>query len=140
MFKTLFFSKIVTLMSTWNKKNIVELDSPQITVRRMRIACWITKATDTHSEYVILRNNGCMQAPHWYKHIACHVVVNYEGKYIYVHLALDYKLTTIYLQDLFCTQKPIPWPADELLGGFRDTPASTAMLLYVFSQGFRSVE
>ena len=21
-------------------------------VRRMRIACWITKATDTHSEYV----------------------------------------------------------------------------------------
>ena len=22
-------------------------------VRRMRIACWITKATDTHSEYVI---------------------------------------------------------------------------------------
>jgi hypothetical protein len=24
------------------------------TTRRMRIACWITKATDTHSEYVIL--------------------------------------------------------------------------------------
>ena len=23
-------------------------------IRRMRIACWITKATDTHSEYVIL--------------------------------------------------------------------------------------
>jgi hypothetical protein len=22
-------------------------------IRRMRIACWITKATDTHSEYVI---------------------------------------------------------------------------------------
>jgi hypothetical protein len=22
--------------------------------RRMRFACWITKATDTHSEYVIL--------------------------------------------------------------------------------------
>jgi len=22
--------------------------------RRMRVACWITKATDTHSEYVIL--------------------------------------------------------------------------------------
>ena len=25
-----------------------------MTVRRMRIACWITKVTDTHSEYVIL--------------------------------------------------------------------------------------
>jgi len=24
-----------------------------MTVRRMRIACWITKATDTHSVYVI---------------------------------------------------------------------------------------
>ena len=23
-------------------------------IRRMRIACWITKATNTHSEYVIL--------------------------------------------------------------------------------------
>ena len=23
-------------------------------IRRMRIACWITKATDTHSEYVIV--------------------------------------------------------------------------------------
>jgi hypothetical protein len=23
-------------------------------IRRMRIACWITKATDTHSEYVII--------------------------------------------------------------------------------------
>jgi hypothetical protein len=25
-------------------------------IRRMRFACWITKATDTHSEYVILIN------------------------------------------------------------------------------------
>ena len=23
-------------------------------IRRMRFACWVTKATDTHSEYVIL--------------------------------------------------------------------------------------
>ena len=36
-------------------KNIVDPDRPQmIIVRRMRLACWITKATDTHSEYVIL--------------------------------------------------------------------------------------
>jgi hypothetical protein len=31
-------------------KNIVELDGPKMTIRQMRIACWITKATDTHSE------------------------------------------------------------------------------------------
>jgi hypothetical protein len=35
-------------------KNTVEPDRPQITIWRMRIACWIIKATDTHSEYVIL--------------------------------------------------------------------------------------
>jgi len=33
---------------------MVELDSPQMTGWRMCcFACWITKATDTHSEYVI---------------------------------------------------------------------------------------
>jgi hypothetical protein len=35
-------------------KNIVEPGRPQVTIRRMRFACWPTKVTDTHSEYVIL--------------------------------------------------------------------------------------
>ena len=35
-------------------KNIVELDRPQITIWHMCIACWVPKATNTHSEYVIL--------------------------------------------------------------------------------------
>ena len=35
------------------RKNIVGPDSPQITKWRMRIACWIPKATNTLSEYVI---------------------------------------------------------------------------------------
>ena len=34
-------------------KNTVELDRPQMTIWRMRIACWIPKAKNTHSEYVI---------------------------------------------------------------------------------------
>ena len=29
-------------------------DRPQMTVWRTRVACWITKATNTHLEYVIL--------------------------------------------------------------------------------------
>ena len=34
------------------RKNIVEADRPQMTsIWRMRIACWIPKATDTNSEY-----------------------------------------------------------------------------------------
>jgi hypothetical protein len=36
------------------KKKIVQPDRPQMTIWRMRIACWIPKATDTHSEYVML--------------------------------------------------------------------------------------
>jgi hypothetical protein len=35
-------------------KNRVQLDRPQMTQWRMRIACWIPKATNTHSEYEIL--------------------------------------------------------------------------------------
>jgi hypothetical protein len=34
-------------------ENIVEWSRPQITIWRMRISCWIPKATDTHSEYVV---------------------------------------------------------------------------------------
>jgi len=46
---TLFFvSKIVLFM--W--KNVVQLDRPQMTTWRMRIACWLTKAanTNTHAQ------------------------------------------------------------------------------------------
>jgi len=48
-------------------KNIVEPGRPQWTIWHMNIACWISKATYTHSEYVSLTtffhcNNGCMNA------------------------------------------------------------------------------
>jgi len=36
------------------RKNTVEPDRPQMTIWRMRIACWIPKGTNTLSEYVIL--------------------------------------------------------------------------------------
>jgi hypothetical protein len=44
-----FYGTIYEIM--W--KNIAELDKPQMTWH-MPIACWIPKATNTHSEYVIL--------------------------------------------------------------------------------------
>jgi len=37
--------------TTW--KNTVEPGRPHMTLRRTRFACWIPKATNTHSEYVI---------------------------------------------------------------------------------------
>ena len=35
-------------------KNVVDPDRPQMAKRRIRFACWILKATDANSEYVIL--------------------------------------------------------------------------------------
>jgi len=35
-------------------KNVVLLGRARMIIWRMRFACWITKTTDTHSEYVTL--------------------------------------------------------------------------------------
>jgi len=34
-------------------KNVVEQSRPQMTIRQVRFACWVPKATNTHIEYVI---------------------------------------------------------------------------------------
>jgi hypothetical protein len=51
-------------------ENMVEPDRPHDNIIwRMRFACWITEATDTHSEYVILLffgSNGYANAPECY--------------------------------------------------------------------------
>jgi len=33
---------------------MVQPDRPQMIIRRMQFACWVTKVTDTHSKYVKL--------------------------------------------------------------------------------------
>ena len=43
---------------------MVEPGRPQIRIRRVRFACWITKATDAHSEYVILTASPRKQRLH----------------------------------------------------------------------------
>jgi hypothetical protein len=65
MFQTKFVEEIKTHLCSTNFcpenrviyeimwKNMAESDKPQMTVQRMRFACWISKATNTHSEYVI---------------------------------------------------------------------------------------
>ena len=51
-------------------KNSVERSMPQMTIRRMRITCWIPRATNTHSEYVLFiafpLHNSCKNAPSCY--------------------------------------------------------------------------
>jgi len=46
--------KIILVIYQLNAQNIVEPDRPQMTVWRVRNACWIPKVTNTLSEYVIL--------------------------------------------------------------------------------------
>jgi len=47
------FRKLYRLWDNVGKK-IVQPSGPQMTIRRILIACWIPKATNTHSQYVIL--------------------------------------------------------------------------------------
>jgi hypothetical protein len=47
---TFFFENHAVYEIMW--KNIVERGRPQTTIWRMRTACWITKATNTHSENI----------------------------------------------------------------------------------------
>jgi len=52
VFSNLFFETRSIYEIMW--KNIVERRRPQMTIWRMHIACWITKDTNAHTEYVIL--------------------------------------------------------------------------------------
>jgi len=58
-------------------------ENPQMTIRRMHIACCIPKATNTHSEYVILIAFPLQQwfnlsaSPVRYTHISCLAVTQF---------------------------------------------------------------
>ena len=55
-----FFEKLAIFEIMW--KIIAQPRRPQMTIWRMRIACWITKPTDIHSEYVTLT---AVRLQHW---------------------------------------------------------------------------
>jgi len=67
-------------------KNIVEPGRPQITVWGMHITCWISKYTNTHSEYVTLA--ACLhERDSRYSYIACLVTV--ETEFVYWAIRTD---------------------------------------------------
>ena len=51
MFNSTFSKNRRVYEITW--KNIIEQGGPQMTIWRMRIAYWISNATNAHSQYVI---------------------------------------------------------------------------------------
>ena len=65
-------------------KKIFRRKRPQMTIWRMGIACWVPKATHTHSEYVIRNafhcSSGCTNAPQCYMFIARLVSAIYWGR------------------------------------------------------------
>jgi hypothetical protein len=79
MFNNVFRNRAVN-EKMW--KNIVEPGRPQMTIWRVRLACWISKATNTPSEYVLLLPFPLQQWLHEhasllrYTYIACLVNLN----------------------------------------------------------------
>jgi hypothetical protein len=49
---TFFFESRSVYEVMW--KNVVEWGRPQMTISCVRVACWVPKSTNTHSEYLIL--------------------------------------------------------------------------------------
>ena len=60
--KTSIHSKNLAVNVMW--KNIVEQDRSRMKIWRMRIACWIRRATNTHSGCVILTDFPLQQWLH----------------------------------------------------------------------------
>jgi hypothetical protein len=60
MFDNFFPPKVTPYETMW--KNMLQRDRAQMTTQRMRVACWMAKAAETHSEYVTFLifhcNNG----------------------------------------------------------------------------------
>jgi len=52
MFNNFFYRSRALCGLMW--ENVVGPDRPQLTIWCVRVACWIPKATSTHSEYAIL--------------------------------------------------------------------------------------
>jgi hypothetical protein len=54
LFPVTFFPQIMSCISNVEKYVRAGQGTVEIIIRHMRFACWTPKATDTHSEYVIL--------------------------------------------------------------------------------------
>ena len=70
---TFFFWKRAVCEIMW--KNTVKPDSPEMTIMLIRIACWITNATNIHSEYEILNALPPLQLLHERASILCYTYV-----------------------------------------------------------------
>jgi hypothetical protein len=71
--KFFFFENRAVNQITW--KNILEPDTQQMAIWRMRIACWKPNATNTHSYYVIFIAFSLQQLLHERASMLCHTYI-----------------------------------------------------------------
>jgi len=87
MFSNFFPENRAVYEITW--KNTVEPGRPQMTVWRMRFLCWISKATDIQTEYIIFIAFPLQQfytnAPRCYITCTLLVLFTITSHQIYVH-------------------------------------------------------
>ena len=86
-------------------KGIVERGRPQMAIGRMRTACWIPKATNTHSEYVTLIAFPQQQ---WLQEHASVL------RYMYIFLYCSSQLFAVFRYSSSCTTTP---PSIQILQG-----------------------
>jgi hypothetical protein len=73
VFSNFFFENHAINEKMW--KNVVDRVRPQMTIWRMRIACWILKATNTHTVCVILIAFPLQQWLHERAAVLCHAYI-----------------------------------------------------------------
>ena len=95
VFNKFFFFIRVVCGITW--KNIVEPGRPQMTVWHLRNACWMSKTTSTHSEYVILIAVPLQQLLHERTSML---------RYTYVHCLPCVFCQCLYTFSIFCMLAP----------------------------------
>jgi hypothetical protein len=77
-----FFSEICSFNEVvW--KNVVDPDRPQITIWRVRIACWLTKVTDTRLECTILISFPLQQ---WLNELTSMLRYTYIASPVFINL------------------------------------------------------
>jgi hypothetical protein len=69
---------------TW--KNIVEWSRPQMRVWRMRIACWIPKATNAHTQYAILIACPLQKCLQERASLLCYTYIVWIVNKMYIHV------------------------------------------------------
>ena len=77
-------------------ENTVEPSRPQMTIWRMRIACWLPKTTNTYSEYVILIACPLQQ---WLCQRASMLLYTYIDSPVYVALKKTFDIAATFSAD-----------------------------------------